>query len=252
MAWGGSSDPTKFLEALAWFASRAVFTRDDWNTLATAAQQRAFTITGIAQLDILVEVHDSLTTAVSEGRDFAEWRRDMGDQIEAAWLGTVTRPGPRLETIYRNALQSSFNTGRYVQQTRPSVLVARPYWVFDAVLDQATSSICESRAGVTKPADDPWWDGNYPPMHHRCRSSVRTVRRSEGEQRVRDGLDQAGQAESVRGSWGGKPTPLEAWEPDPSDYPVGLWNAYMDARSPGELPERVADPLTQFISDTNT
>lgn len=253
MAWGGTSDPVKFVEALKWFAARAVFTKDDWRLLAAAAQQRSFTISGVAQLDVLVEVQESLSAAIDAGMDFGEWRKEIGATLEAAWEGTVANPGHRLDTIYRNALQSSFNSGRYVQQTRPATLVARPFWVFDAVLDLSTSAICESRAGTTKPADDPWWDGNHPPLHHRCRSSVRTVRRSVGEERIRDGWDRTDDAETVRGSWGRKPEPLEHWEPREADYPPALWNAYMEARTPisDGLPSRVAEPLEEFISRTD-
>ena len=247
MPWGATSDVQRFEQAVEWFVARAVFTREEWDDLADSVKARSFMVSGVAQLDIVTEVHESLSVAVRDGIDFGEWRKTIGAKLKSEWVGTVGNPGHRLDTIYRNALQSSYNAGRYEQRTRPAVMVARPYWVFDAVIDSTTSPICRSLNGVTRRAGDPWFETHTPPLHHQCRSTIRSVSRAEGERRIREGRAEVPvDASEPDESWGRVPT-RPAWEPRPEDYPAPLWNAYERVRSrPGDpLPARVRDALDE-------
>jgi SPP1 gp7 family putative phage head morphogenesis protein len=48
-----------------------------------------------------------------------------------------------------------------------------PYLKFDAVRDASTSAVCNALEGVCRPVGDPFWNTHYPPLHWRCRSTVR-------------------------------------------------------------------------------
>jgi SPP1 gp7 family putative phage head morphogenesis protein len=178
--WKVSANPVNPEEAIAWFRSRVPLTREEWDTLTAQARRKAFTVTGVAGLDLLAEVWDSLGRALEEGIPYAEWAKEVRGKLEAAW----GRPdGQRLETIFRTNVQMAYSSGRWAQMTRPEVIEQRPYWMYDAVLDSRTTSICQERNGTVLPADDPWWRSNWPPLHFNCRSGVRSLTQAEAERR---------------------------------------------------------------------
>ena len=67
----------------------------------------------------------------------------------------------------------------------PEVLSERPYWRYNAVMDERTRPEHAAWNDKVLPADDPWWDTHYPPNGYNCRCTV--VSMSEREV-SRDGL----------------------------------------------------------------
>jgi len=80
-----------------------------------------------------------------------------------------------METIFRTNIQSAYAAGRLQAQTNPDVLAARPFWMYDALIDSRTSTVCRNLNGAIRPADDSWWATRYPPNHFNCRASVRSL-----------------------------------------------------------------------------
>ncbi len=168
-----------FTEALDWFKARVPTAG-----VATAeerARQRAFTVAGVAQLDTVNEVWKALDKAVSEGTTLADFKKDIAARLESEWGGTVANPGARLETIFRTNVQSAYGAGRYAQAIDPPVLKRRPFWRYDALLDNRTSAICRPLNGKVVAADDPWWKEHSPPLHHGCRSGITTLTAAQAE-----------------------------------------------------------------------
>ena len=157
-----------FEEAVVWFRARVPITDAEYQTLSDRAKRRAFTVAGVAQLDVIQDVHTALEKALIEGTTLEQFKKDLGTKLRNAWAGSVNKPGHRLETIFRTNVQSAYAAGRWKQLTDPDVLAVYPWWVYDSVLDSRTSSICSERNGVTLHSSDPWWNQNYPPSHHRC------------------------------------------------------------------------------------
>lgn len=218
--WAVSSDPVKFDEALAYWRARVPLTKAEFDALAAAAKTRAFTLAGVAQLDVIAEVMQAIERALEEGTGIEQFRADIGAKLEAAW--GATNPG-RIELIFRNAVQRSYGAGRYAQMTDPQVIKARPYWRFDAVLDSRTSPICKPLNGTTLPADSAWWKDHYPPLHHHCRSGVYSVTE---EQVQALGLSEAEPDISADEGFGATPGSASDWAPMKADYPNDLWKAY--------------------------
>lgn len=182
--WSVSADPLKFEEAVQWFRNRVPVTDTEFKDLSEAARRRAFMVSGVAQLDLTNDVFTALEQAVSEGTDFAEWKKEVGEKLQNAWGDSVKNPAWRLENIYRTNVQSAYAAGRYKQQTDPDVIKARPFWLYDSVLDSRTSTICRNLNGTLLPADDPFWQTRYPPNHFGgCRSGVRSFTRKQTERR---------------------------------------------------------------------
>lgn len=164
----------QFDQAITTLQSRIPHLRDDeFHALGERKHHVAFTVARVAQLDVIQDVQNALDRALQDGVSFADFKKSVGPKLEAAWGGA--RPH-HLETIWRTNLQVSYNAGRYKQLTSPVMLAARPIWVYDAILDTRTTPICNHLHGTALPAMDEFWQTHWPPLHHRCRSSVRSMR----------------------------------------------------------------------------
>lgn len=118
-------------------------------------------------------------------------------------------------TIYRTNVQLAYNAGRHQQMTEPALLKVRPFWQFDAILDNRVTLMCEQADGTILPAEHPWWQTNYPPRHFGCRSVVRSIRKSQAE---RKGITKTPSTEPSQDGFGLTPDAAE-WKPDTKKYP---------------------------------
>lgn len=217
-----SSFDLKFKEAEEWFRSRVPLTDDEYATLEGAARRRAFTVAGVAQLDLVAQVFDQIGFAIETGTDFKTFKQELTSSLQNAWGTDKKITGYKLERIYRTNIQTAYGAGRYAQLTNADVLKARPYWMFDAVMDKRTSGLCSSLNGTVLPVDDPWWNGKIPPLHHSCRSGLRSLTTKAATTK---GITSSPSKLIANEGFGGKPTESE-WEPDWATYPPALQDEY--------------------------
>lgn len=228
MTWDDTSDdPVDFDEAVEQFRKLTPIGDDDYEALTARAKRKAFKVAGIAQLDLVQDTFDAIADALENGTDLDEFKDAVGDALESAWHGGVENPGWRLETIFRTNVQRAYGEGRYRQATDPDTLQDRPYWQFDAVLDDATTDVCEDCQGTVLPADDPWWGDHLPPLHFNCRSTFITL--TEEQARAAGGIDEKGPDADAHDGFGEPPLDdtepdqeQADYEPDLSDYDPGL------------------------------
>jgi len=180
VAVGVSADLSRFDEALRWFLSRVILTDDELDDLNARARMQAWWFSGGEQLRLVQDVFDDLARALNLGLPFSDFKKQVSAKLASAWGGANPH---RVETIWINAMQRAYGGGRYRQLTTPTMKRFRPYWMYDAVLDSRTSPMCKERDSKVLAADDPWWDSNYPPLHHRCRSGVRALTKRQAAQR---------------------------------------------------------------------
>jgi len=220
---GAPKDPARPEKAIAWFRAKTPVTDAAYAKLTEAAKKQAFKVAGIAQLDLVTDVMDSLTKALEDGLDLDSWKSSIGEQVLSAWSGSVANPGWRLETIFRTNIQSAYAAGRYEEATQPETLKRRPYWRFDAVMDSRTSPICKPLDGTVRPADDPWWAEHHPPLHHACRSHVITLTDAQAR---RMGITATPPNTEAAPGFGSPPSRGPTWQPSPSGYPPDLWDEF--------------------------
>jgi|GEM_PF-1766221 len=209
MPFAATADVERYDEAANWFLARKVVTPEQYAALAAGSYQHAFWVGGGLQLDQIQRVFDKTATAIETGEAFADWRDRVRSEL---------RNDAHAETVFRNAVQRAYNAGRWQQMRQPDVLRFRPFWMFDAILDDHTTTICKICDGTILDAEDPWWDTHICPLHHRCRSSIRNLRRSEAEKR---GITkQAPDVDEHRppGEWGAAPNAATPWKPEPGRY----------------------------------
>jgi SPP1 gp7 family putative phage head morphogenesis protein len=204
--------PESFAEAVAWFREKVPMTREDWDALEEAARARSFTVSGVAQLDLVAEVFQQVDTAIANGDTLADFQTLAEQKLYEAW----GREDPwRIETILRTNIQSAYGAGRYEQQQE--VKEDRPYWEFSAIMDSRTSEICSELDGKVLPADDPWWRSHNPPLHFNCRSTVMSLTEEQATSR---GLDSPPAVDAQDG-FGSAPE-VDEWEPSAAGYPAQL------------------------------
>jgi hypothetical protein len=171
-----SADPDEFDEAVAEFAKRRVITRAEADKLENYAKRRSWWISGIAQMDVVNDAHQSILDAMESGIPFEEWKKTAGAAIEKEW---GREDSARLLTIFRNATTQALNAGRWEQMHEPHVMAMRPYVEYDVVDDlRTTEHICRPLIGVVLPLDDLFVLQHNPPLHHRCRTGLRSKRKS--------------------------------------------------------------------------
>jgi SPP1 gp7 family putative phage head morphogenesis protein len=179
MAWTVTADVDEFDEAVEWFRDRVPVTDEEYQTLSAAQRARAFHLASVNELAIVRTVFQEIDSALAEGRPLDEFKRSVREKLE----GAHGLNGYHLETVLRNATQDGYNAGRWQQITDPEITADRPYWMYDSVLDTRTTEVCKALDGTIKGHDDVYWLTHYPPLHHRCRSSIRTMRPGEARKR---------------------------------------------------------------------
>ena len=242
--WSVSADPLKFEEAVRWFEAKVPLLPGEYQQLEAEAKRRAFTMAGVAELDRLAWLHQTLLDALEKGQTLDEWRKRVRERLQHA------HPG-HLETVFRTNVQSAYAAGRWKQLNHPAVKKARPYWMFDAILDARTTPICRTRDGTVLPADHPWWQNNTPPLHFNCRSGIRAL--TEAEARARGIAAEPPEDEPPQEGFG-RPPDAEDWADtyargvrarigDPGGWELAFIGEPPDWRSygrPERLPERKA------------
>lgn len=217
--WKVTAEPQRFDDAVDWFANKTPVTRDLAHQVNEYCDRRAFTIAGVAQLDVVQQAHASLVKAIEQGTPFEDWKKSVEADLTKAW---GRKDGHRIETIFRNATQGSYNAGRWRQMTSPDVQLFRPYGMFDGVVDERRSAFCKAWDGVILPLQEFAARGAVPQCHHRCRSGIRNMRESEARRRM--GKEAPTDVQATPG-FGQPPTESE-WHPDPTKYDPTLFAEY--------------------------
>lgn len=187
-----------FTEAIAWAEARGAVLPDEfYGARLQSFRARTFAIAGMAALDQVQAVADSLTQALADGETFTTWQR----RVREVAPDTLGLPGSRLELIFRNAAQTAYGVGRTLQQRENAE--ARPYLMWDAINDSRTRPTHLAMDGHIAPVDDPIWRVWNAPAGHACRCS--RVALTQAQARAR-GYPKAAPAVQPDEGWAGDPT----------------------------------------------
>lgn len=86
--------PLPFLEAIEHFRDKVTLTPEEFNALADEYKVKAFTVAGIAALDILNDIYQALLKALAEGLTMEEFRQSVNEVLEKrGWQGLTPLPG---------------------------------------------------------------------------------------------------------------------------------------------------------------
>lgn len=222
MTWPVTADPKRFDEAMNWFDERVPVTQEEFDALGKDARSRAFVISGANELAVVQTVFNELQKAVEAGEPIQDFRRRVKAKLRGDWTRAQSA---RLDTIFITNTQNAYGRGRFEQLNDKDVKRTRPFWVYDAVLDSRTTLICSSLNGTIRPADDDWWGGHYPPMHHRCRSGIRSIRREVAEEAGVTAPEDRPDPKIPPG-FGKTPDKSKAFRPNKENFDPVAWKSY--------------------------
>lgn len=206
----------RFQEAVDWFRERVPMTDGQFTRLTERQRERAFTVAGVSQLNVVKAVWKAIDAAIEKGETLEDFKKRIGNRLEKAWGASEQNPLARTETIFRNNVQAAYNAGRVRQLRDPEALRTLPFWRMVVILDSRTSTTCKPLSDVVRPANDPWFRTRIPPLHHRCRSTIIGLTRRAAD---RAGITQ--RAPRARGQ-AGFGLLEEDWRPDLKGAPPPL------------------------------
>jgi SPP1 gp7 family putative phage head morphogenesis protein len=232
--------PVKFDEAILATRARGVVLPDVYyGHMQGIARADSFSVAGIARVEQLRQVLDSLTQAQAKGETFDAWKaRVRRGEVD------LDLPDHRLDNIYRTNIQGAYARGRCRQHD--VIAARRPWLLYSAVNDSRTRPAHAAMNGTLLHRDDPWWATHRPPNGYRCRCTVIAVSNAEAERRG------APKAPKVDESTGGPPDPDEGWDYDVcSDPRAGTKRATRRAKA--NASPKVAERLDRIetTADSN-
>lgn len=200
--WEAPGNPTAFEDALRFFQKRMVMTDAEALKLGADASYQAFWIGGGLQVEAVGKVFDELEQALAAGESFEDFKKRVPG---------IFSSDAHAQTVFRNATQQSYASGRFWQMADPEVVAARPYWMHDSVLDSGTTHQCRTLHGKVFPIEHPHWRTHYPPGHHQCRRGIRNLTKRAAEKR---GIEtETPEGVTVPEGWGRLPPARPVWKP---------------------------------------
>ena len=160
MAW---SLPRAFKKALAWFQRLLGLSKEAQAEIEARCARRAKVAACAAQLRMVQMVWEASERAEGAGTDFAAWKADFVQVLRQSWAAD----GYRTALVFDVAIQRGFAQSRVRTLLMDSVRRVWPFWMFEAVLDQRTSLLCDALHGVIRPAGEAWWERRTPPLMRR-------------------------------------------------------------------------------------
>ena len=155
--------------AAAYIRGKAVADPENFGALPEQLKQRAFTVAGIEQLDVLRRIRDMIAK-LPEGANWDEAKREIAAEISPYAGGDMKAARARAEFTLRMQGFQAYAVARHQEQM--STVERFPYWRYVTVGDSRVRAAHAALDGKVLRADDPWWKTHYPPWDWGCRCIV--------------------------------------------------------------------------------
>lgn len=158
-----------FTAAIEHFEARSILPPDEFDALMDQERSRSFTLRRAIADGVARDAFRQLGRAMQPGGE------GLGQFIEALSPGVNGEGYPGgvrryLETVYRTTTATSYNAGRYRQQTDPAVLALGDLWLtYRTAGDSRVRPEHAALEGMTWKAGDPEAAAVYPPNSYNCR-----------------------------------------------------------------------------------
>lgn len=141
-----------------------------WDDLQRASHDRAFTVAGATQADLLADLGVALDKAIAQGTSLEEFRRDFRALVVRhgwhGWTGEGSRGGEawRTRVIYQTNMRTSYAAGRMAQLREAGFR----YWIYRHGGSREPRPLHLAIDGLILPSDHPFWDIWAPPNGWGC------------------------------------------------------------------------------------
>jgi len=175
--------------AADYIRGKAVADPKNFGNLPDQLKQRAFTVAGIEQLDVLRRMRDAVAK-LPEGTSWDEAKKELAAEIspfidvdaggDARHPDRLKASKARAEFLLRTHGFQAYAVARHQQQM--SVARDFPYWKYETVGDARVRPGHAALDGKVLRADDPWWKTHYPPWDWGCRCIVIAIDEEDAEE----------------------------------------------------------------------
>ena len=158
-----------FDEAIEHFESRSILPPDEFDALIDQERSRAFTLRRAIADGVEREAFRRLGAAMQPGGEgLGEFIQSLSPGVDGGgYPGGVRR---YLENVYRTTTATSYNAGRYRQQTDPGVLALGDLWLeYRTAGDTRVRPEHAALEGLVFKAGSPEAAEIYPPNSYQCR-----------------------------------------------------------------------------------
>ena len=171
--------PTPHDEAIALISNKPAVTRDVFDQLTPELKARAFTVTGIENMDVLQRLRDKVAK-LPEGVPWKDVKKEVLSDVMPYYVDPDAdadeqkkqkrAASRRAELLVRHHGFQSYAASQYalIQETKDAL----PYLQYWSMGDGKVRESHAALDGIVLRADSPFWDTHYPPWEWSCRCMV--------------------------------------------------------------------------------
>lgn len=189
-------------DAVAAFQQRGqIETTYSWQDLWHAEHARAFTVSRLADVQLLEHLRTEIDRAIRDGTRFEDFARSARERLQqAGWWGkrevieastgevhTTTFDPQRLRLIYDTNTRQAYAAGRWQRAERSAHRF--PFLLYRTAKDERVRASHRRWHNLVLPVDHPFWDTHYPPNGWRCRCIAFPVDQRDIDRRRAAGED---------------------------------------------------------------
>jgi len=172
-----------FTEAIAYFRKKLNIPTETWQDIWQEEHDIAFVVAGATKADLLDDLRQAVEKAIAEGTTRDEFRKDFDQIVEKHGWSYKGDRNWRTDVIYGTNLRVAYAAGRYEQMTEPSVVQARPYWMWMHGDSPHPRPLHKALDGKVFPANSEFWNTMYPPSGWGCRCQAVSLSQRDVDRR---------------------------------------------------------------------
>jgi len=162
-----------------------------WQDMWQEEHAHQFTVSRLANLDLLQSIQDGITRSVNGDLSRRDWTKSAQALLEkAGWWGrkevldpatgemvTTTFDPARLKLIFDTNTRIAYSAGLWQRTERNKK--THPYIRYITKRDERVRLSHRAWDNVTLPVDHPFWQTHFPPNGWRCRCRATTISQAE-------------------------------------------------------------------------
>lgn len=150
-----------------------------WRDMMGAAHNRAFTVAGAMQADLLADLAAAVQASLDNGLGIEDFRKRFQEVVDKHGWSYKGEFNWRTRVIYQQNLLTSQAAGRLAQLRDPELRLLKPFWMYRHSGSENPRHQHKAWDGLTLVADHPWFRTHYPPNGWGCGCRVVAVSRRD-------------------------------------------------------------------------
>lgn len=167
----------KFAEAIDYMKGKLPETSQAWDDLAGPVHGKVFTVAGATKVDLVRDLHRSISAAIENGTTITAFRKDFDKAVQEHGWEYRGKRGWRTSVIFDTNMRSAHMAGRWSQLQAGKD--RRPFLQYRTAGDARVRPQHRAWNGLIYQVDDAFWQSHYPPNGWGCRCTVRAYSQAD-------------------------------------------------------------------------